>query len=64
MQQLKEQGISASALDAVFAPIGVPIDSNTPEEIAVSIAAQLIDNRNKSHRKCDCQVQKRAQNPA
>jgi len=48
MQQLKEQGISASALDSVYAPIGVQIDSNTPEEIAVSIAAQLIDIRNKS----------------
>ncbi len=42
MQQLREQGIAASALNAVHAPIGIPIGSNTPEEIAISIAAQLI----------------------
>ncbi len=45
MQELQEQGISASALDTVYAPIGIPIPSNTPEEIAISIAAQLIKVR-------------------
>ena len=33
-------------LDIVHAPIGLPIGSQTPEEIAVSIAAQLIAVRN------------------
>jgi xanthine dehydrogenase accessory factor len=46
MQQLKKQGISTEALDAVHAPIGIPIGSNTPEEIAISIAAQIIAVRN------------------
>jgi len=45
MQELQKQGISASALDTVYAPIGIPIPSNTPEEIAISIAAQLIKVR-------------------
>ena len=44
-QLLRERGISQAALDKIYAPIGVPIASNTPDEIAVSIAAQLIDVR-------------------
>jgi len=34
----------------ITAPIGVPIAAETPEEIAVSIAAQLIDRRNRRRR--------------
>ena len=43
--RLREEGISQEALDAIHAPIGVPIRSRTGEEIAVSIAAELIDCR-------------------
>ena len=38
-------GISESALDAVHMPIGLDIKAETPEEIAVSIAAECILHR-------------------
>ena len=44
--QLEEEGVSKDDLKKVTAPIGVNIKSQTPKEIAVSIAAQLIDIRN------------------
>lgn len=34
-------------IDAVFSPIGLPIHCETPEEIAISVLAQLIDIKNK-----------------
>ncbi len=43
---LKEEGISEKLLKKVSAPIGVTIKSETPEEIAVSIAAEIIHLRN------------------
>ena len=42
---LLKKGISRGVLDRVHAPIGLDIHSETPEEIAVSIAAQLIKER-------------------
>jgi xanthine dehydrogenase accessory factor len=44
-QNLIEKGIMKERLDQVYAPIGVDINSETPEEIAVSITAQLIKVR-------------------
>jgi xanthine dehydrogenase accessory factor len=44
-QNLMKKGISKETLDRVYAPIGVDINSETPEEIAVSIVAQLIKVR-------------------
>jgi xanthine dehydrogenase accessory factor len=44
-QNLREKGISKEALNRVHAPIGLDINSETPEEIAVSIVAQLIKVR-------------------
>lgn len=38
-------GVSASALQSVHAPIGLDIGSTTVEEIAISIAAQLVNVR-------------------
>ncbi|NOZ34904.1 MAG: XdhC family protein [Chlorobi bacterium] len=43
---LKKQGISEEQLNKVSAPIGVSIKSETPPEIAVSIAAEIIHIRN------------------
>lgn len=40
--RLLAEGFSAEDFRNVFAPVGVPIGSETPEEIAVSIVAQLI----------------------
>jgi len=46
-QHLEEQGISAQELKKVHAPIGVDIGAQTPEEIAVSIMAEIIQVRRK-----------------
>ena len=43
--QLLAAGFTSQDLARVTAPIGLPIGSETPEEIAVSIAAQLIQKR-------------------
>lgn len=40
-----EAGISESALEAVHMPIRLDIKAETPEEIAVSIAAECILHR-------------------
>ena len=39
---LLAQGVSAAQLEAVYSPIGIDILSETPDEIAISIAAELI----------------------
>ena len=46
-QHLEEQGISAQELKKVHAPIGIDIGAQTPEEIAVSIIAEIIEVRRK-----------------
>ena len=38
-------GISEEAIDAVHMPIGLDIAAETPEEIAVSVAAECIMRR-------------------
>ena len=42
----KEEGISDKSLAKIHAPIGMSIKSETPEEIAVSIAAEIINKKN------------------
>ena len=42
---LEEAGFSREILDGVDAPIGLPIGGQTPAEIAVSIAARLVQVR-------------------
>ena len=44
-QNLIGKGMSKESLDRVYAPIGLEINSETPEEIAVSIVAELIKVR-------------------
>jgi xanthine dehydrogenase accessory factor len=39
---LKERGVTQEMLDRVYAPIGLKINAETPEEIAVSIMAEII----------------------
>jgi len=43
--QLENEGVSRALLDKVYAPIGLQIGSVTPEEIAVSVVAELIGVR-------------------
>ena len=40
--RLRERGISEDAIARIHTPVGVPIKAVTPEEIAVSIAGELI----------------------
>lgn len=46
MRESEEAGVSKEWLKSVHAPIGVEINSDTPEEIAVSIAAEIIRVKN------------------
>lgn len=46
-QSLQEEGFSHQQLDSVHAPIGLEINAESPEEIAISIAAELIQVRAK-----------------
>ena len=45
---LKSEGIGESDIKKVHAPIGLKIGAQTPEEIAVAIAAELIQTRNQN----------------
>ncbi len=44
-EELLREGVAAGDLARVSCPIGLPIGAETPEEIAVSIAAELIATR-------------------
>ena len=44
-QKLRERGVAEEAIARVHTPIGTPIKAITPEEIAVSIAGELIYTR-------------------
>lgn len=44
--QLKLDGFSSEALKKIHTPIGININAKTPEEIAISIAAELISVKN------------------
>jgi xanthine dehydrogenase accessory factor len=43
---MRADGADSEALELVRAPIGVAIGSHTPEEIAISVAAEIIAVRN------------------
>lgn len=45
---LMEVGVSEDRLDKVFSPIGIELRAETPEEIAVSILAEILMVRNKA----------------
>ena len=45
--ELKDEGISLEKLKQVFTPIGINILSKTTHEIAISIAAEIIKEKNK-----------------
>ena len=45
LERLRQDGFSESDRQRIVTPIGLAIDAETPAEIAVSIAAQLIQKR-------------------
>jgi xanthine dehydrogenase accessory factor len=42
LQSLRSDGFSSGRLESLRTPVGLPINSHTPEEIAISIAAEII----------------------
>jgi xanthine dehydrogenase accessory factor len=45
LKNMKERGYDEEKIDSVYSPIGLPIKAETPQEIAVSIVAELIKVR-------------------
>ena len=50
-QALLEQGADPQVLESVHTPIGLPIGGETPEEIGVSIIAEIIQEKNRSRKR-------------
>jgi xanthine dehydrogenase accessory factor len=45
-KKLKNEGATDDELSRLYAPIGISIHSQTPDEIAISIAAEIINVKN------------------
>ena len=50
-KQLLEKGVPEKALERIHSPIGLELNAETPEEIAVSILAEIIQVM---HRDAEC----------
>ncbi len=46
LKSLEKEGVDPALLSRIRTPIGLPINSHSPEEIAVSIAAEIISIKN------------------
>jgi xanthine dehydrogenase accessory factor len=55
-QTLEEGGVPAASLDAIRSPAGLSIGAQTPEEIAVSILAEIIEARRLASARRDAEV--------
>lgn len=53
LEALRQRGMAAEDLDKVRAPAGVPIGAETPEEIALSILAEIVFTRHAATSKED-----------
>lgn len=51
---LLEQGFSQEKIEEIHTPIGLSIHAKTPEEIAISVIAQMIEVKNSSGAKAFC----------
>ncbi len=47
LARLKKAGFTAEQIEKVHSPVGIPIKSRSPAEIAISIVAEIIQLRNK-----------------
>ena len=47
LEMLENRGVAKEKLTDTFTPIGIPIGGESPEEIALSIAAELVCVRNR-----------------
>ena len=48
-ENLRTAGFTEAQIGTIFAPIGLPIGAVTPAEIALSILAQVIQEKNRTH---------------
>lgn len=46
LSRLREEGVPRESLDKVFAPVGLDLGAETPEEIALSILAEILKLKN------------------
>jgi xanthine dehydrogenase accessory factor len=56
VQNLLGKGVSPESLSRLYAPIGIEIGSETPEEIAVSVVAELISILRGVHQRSEKQL--------
>jgi xanthine dehydrogenase accessory factor len=47
-ERLRAEGVTKEQLDRIHAPIGLRIGSQTPEEVAVAVAAEIVATRRKA----------------
>ena len=47
-ERLRAQGVPEDALARIHAPIGLDIGARTPEEVAVAVAAEIVELRRKT----------------
>ena len=52
-EKLLEEGVDEDQLSRIHAPIGLPIASRTPEEVAIAIGAEIVSVANRAPRKED-----------
>lgn len=45
IRELRDDGVDGNLLEKIICPVGMPIGGNDPAEIAISIAAQLLEKR-------------------
>lgn len=48
MQDIDQAGFPEDYKQKIFCPIGLPVGNNSPQEIAISVAAQLLSERDKN----------------
>jgi xanthine dehydrogenase accessory factor len=60
---LRENGIAQELIDRVYAPIGIEIGAETPDEIAVSIMAEIIKLRRQGRASSLSESRKRPAQP-
>ena len=46
LDHMRKKGFSDAGLAAIHAPVGIPIRAETPQEVAISIVAELVSVRN------------------
>lgn len=52
-KDIEEAGLPNSCKEAFYCPIGLDLGNNHPHEIAISVAAQLIQERDRLHSRCN-----------